>query len=208
MPKEELILAIKNKKETNMFVTSNYKKIKKGEFQYSFFLNNRDSLENKIEFVQELNILIERFSRDLDDKGLIVKSYDSDIEKVRKEILDKPWNYRRLETIKKTPGILMIDTEFDVFNPNKDNWLYFYFIRDQRFRKNRGNSFTIGEAEELFDKLAELISRNEANIFKEIKKMLIHQKSERLRDVVIEELVSYGIGISADKLLNIIKKIL
>lgn len=67
--------------------------------------------------MQELNILIERFSRDLDDRGLIVKSYDSDIEKVRKQILDKPWKPRRLETIRKKPGILMIDIDFNVFNP-------------------------------------------------------------------------------------------
>ena len=173
-----------------MFVTSNYKKIKKGDFQYSFFLNNRDCLENRRDFVQELNILIERFSRDLDDKGLIVKSYDSDIEKVRKEILDKPWNPRRVETIRKTPGILMIDTEFETFNPNKDNWLYFYFIRDQRFRKNRGNSFTIEEAEELFDKLSELIVKNDSNIFKEVKKILIHKKTERVGEVVLGELIS------------------
>lgn len=191
-----------------MFVTSNYKKIKKGEFQYSFFLNNRDSLENRIDFVQELNILIERFSRDLDDRGLIVKSYDSDIEKVRKQILDKPWNPRRLETIRKTPGILMIDTDFDVFNPNRDNWIYFYFIRDQRFKRNRGNGFTIEEAEELFDKLAELIIENEFNIFKEVKRMLVKEKAGRIGKVVIGELMSYGIGISADKLLRIINKIL
>lgn len=191
-----------------MFVTSNYKKIKKGDFQYSFFLNNRDCLENRRDFVQELNILIERFSRDLDDKGLIVKSYDSDIEKVRKEILDKPWNPRRVETIRKTPGILMIDTEFDTFNPNKDNWLYFYFIRDQRFRENKGNSFTIEEAEELFDKLSELIIKNDSNIFKELKKMLRHEKVGRASETVIGELISYGIGISADKLLRIINKIL
>ncbi len=191
-----------------MFVTSNYKKIKKGDFQYSFFLNNRDCLENRRDFVQELNILIERFSRDLDDKGLIVKSYDSDIEKVRKEILDKPWNPRRVETIRKTPGILMIDTEFDTFNPNKDNWLYFYFIRDQRFRENKGNSFTIEEAEELFDKLSELIIKNDSNIFKELKKMLRHEKVGRSSETVIGELISYGIGISADKLLRTINKIL
>lgn len=191
-----------------MFVTSNYKKIKKGDFKYSFFLNNRDCLENRRDFVRELNILIERFSRDLDDKGLIVKSYDSDIEKVRNEILDKPWNPRRLETIRKTPGILMIDTEFDTFNPNKDNWLYFYFIRDQRFNANKGNSFTIEEAEELFDKLSELISKNESNIFKEIKKMLRHEKVRKIGKEVEKELTSYGIGVSADKLLNIINEIL
>lgn len=37
-----------------MFVTSNYEKIKKGDFKYSFFLNNRDCLENRRDFVQEL----------------------------------------------------------------------------------------------------------------------------------------------------------
>lgn len=83
--------------------------------------------------MQELNILIERFSRDLDDKGLIVKSYDSDIEKIIK---------------------------------------------------------------------------SDSNIFKEVKKMLKYDKSEKIGKKVMKELTSYGIGISADKLLDIIINIL
>lgn len=190
-----------------MFVTSNYEKIRKGDFKYSFFLNNRDCLENKRDFVQELNILIERFSRDLDDKGLIVKSYDSDIEKVRNEILDKPWNSRRLKTIRKTPGILMLDTEFDEFNPNKDNWLYFYFIRDQRFKENKGNSFTIEEAEELFDKLSEIIAKDNGNVFEKVKKILFIEKTKKVGKFLAKEGISYGISISADKFLNILNNI-
>lgn len=191
-----------------MFITSNYKEIEKGKFKYAFFLNNKDDYENKRDFVKELNILIERFSEDLDNKGLVVKSYNSSIRNVRKEILDKPWNPLRLETIKKTPGILMIDTEFAEFNPNKNNWIYFYFIRDQRFKKNRGNSFTIEEAEELFDKLSEIIIKEEDNIFKKVKVILAKEKTKRIGKVVAKEVVSCGISISADKFLNLINEIL
>lgn len=191
-----------------MFITSNYKEIEKGKFKYAFFLNNKDDYENKRDFVKELNILIERFSEDLANKGLVVKSYNSSIRNVRKEILDKPWNPRRLETIKKTPGILMIDTEFAEFNPNKNNWIYFYFVRDQRFKKNRGNSFSIEEAEELFDKLSEIIIKGDDNIFKKVKVILAKEKTKRIGKAVAKEVVSCGMSISADKFLNLINEIL
>ena len=190
-----------------MFTTNKYKEVKKGEYKYVFYLNNRDVFESKRDFVIELNILIERFSRELEDKGLIVKTYDADIEKVRQDILDKPWNPLKLKTINKTPGMLMIDTDFEEFNPNKHNWLYFYFIRDQRYKRNIGNSYTIEEAEELFNKLAEIITKTDCNVYKEVKKMRIKEKAKRIGTVVMEEVVSYGTGISADKFLEVINKI-
>lgn len=190
-----------------MFTTSNYNEIEKGKFKYAFFLNNRDDYEIKRDFVKELNILIERFSQDLANKGLVVKSYNSSIKNTRKEILDKPWNYYILKTINKTPGILMIDTDFAKFNPNKNNWIYFYFIRDQRFRENRGNSFTIEEADELFIKLYKLIIKGDKDIFKKIKLELMKEKARRIGKPVVKEVVNCAISMSADKFLNLIDKL-
>ena len=69
-----------------MFITSDYNKVEveNGKFKYKFFLNNRDIYENQRDFVKELNLLIYRFSEDLSNKGLVVKTYDSNIKKVRK----------------------------------------------------------------------------------------------------------------------------
>lgn len=191
-----------------MLITSNYKEIEKGKFKYVFFLNNKDDYENKRDFVKELNILIERFSENLANQGLVIKSYNSSIRNVRKEILDKPWTPFRLEAIKKTPGILMLDTDFDEFNPNRNNWIYFYFIRDQRFKENRGNSFTIEEAEELFDKIAEIIIKEEDDIFKKIKSILGKEKAKGIGKTVAKEIVNCAISISADKFLILINEIL
>lgn len=190
-----------------MLITNKYTKVEKGEYKYVFYLNNRDYIENKRDFVKELNYLIERFSRELDDKGLIVKTYDSDIEKVRQEILDKPWPYLKRKDIQKTPGILMIDTDFKEFNPNKNNWIYFYFIRDQRY-KNNNNEFTIEEAEKLFDVLAQLIVNDNCNIFKEVKKYTRKETRRQLLENGKEELISYGITITADKLFNILATVI
>lgn len=191
-----------------MITTNKYTKVEKGEYRYVFYLNNRDYIENKRDFVKELNYLIERFSRELDDKGLIVKTYDSDIEKVRQQILDKPWPYLKRKDIQKTPGILMIDTDFKDFNPNKNNWIYFYFIRDQRYKNNRNNEFTIEEAERLFDVLAQLIVNEDCNIYKEVKKYTRKEKRKQLIEHGKNELISYGITITADKLFNILTTII
>ena len=175
-----------------MFVTSDYNEVgvEKGKFKYKFFLNNRDSYENERDFVKELNILISRFSEDLSNKGLVVKTYDTSIKKVRKEILDKPWKPYRLETIRKTPGILMIDTDFDTFNPNKNNWIYFYFIRDQRFNR-----------------LSEIIVKDNGNVFEKVKKFLFIERTKVVGRLLTKEGITYGIGLSADKFLNILNKI-
>lgn len=93
----------------------------------------------------------------------------------------------------------MIDTDFNTFNPNKNNWIYFYFIRDQRFKRNIGNNFTIEEAEELFDKLSEIIANDNGNIFREVKKKLFMERTKRVGEFLFKEGISYGIGISADK---------
>lgn len=191
-----------------MLITNKYTKVEKGEYKYVFYLNNRDYIENKRDFVKELNYLIERFSRELDDKGLIVKTYDSDIEKVRQEILDKPWPYLKRKDIQKTPGILMIDANFKEFNPNKNNWIYFYFIRDQRYKNNNINEFTIEEAEKLFDVLAQLIVNDNCNIFKEVKKYTRKETRRQLLENGKEELISYGITITADKLFNILATVI
>ena len=174
-----------------MFVTSDYNEVgvEKGKFKYKFFLNNRDSYENERDFVKELNILISRFSEDLSNKGLVVKTYDTSIKKVRKE------------------GILMIDTDFDTFNPNKNNWIYFYFIRDQRFKSNKGNSFTIEEAEQLFDRLSEIIVKDNGNVFEKVKKFLFIERTKVVGRLLTKEGITYGIGLSADKFLNILNKI-
>lgn len=190
-----------------MFITSNYSEIENGKFKYAFFLNNKDDYENKREFVKELNILIERFSEDLANKGLVVKSYNSSIKNVRKEILDKPWHPYTVKTIEKTPGILMIDTDFEKFNPKKDNWIYFYFIKDQRFKKNIGNSYTIEEAEELFEKISDLIIKEDSDIFKKIKGMQVIEKIKRGGQGVAREIVNCSKAISAEKLLNLLNKI-
>lgn len=191
-----------------MLTTNKYTQVEKGKYKYVFYLNNRDYIENRRDFVKELNYLIERFSRELDDKGLIVKTYDSDIEKVRQQILDKPWPYFKRRDIQKTPGILMIDTDFKDFNPNKNNWIYFYFIRDQRYKKNRDNEFTIEEAEELFDVLVQLIVNGNCNIYKEVKKFTGKENRKKFYKEAKKQLISYGITITADKLLNVLKSIM
>lgn len=191
-----------------MLTTNKYTNVEKGDYKYVFYLNNRDYIENKRDFVRELNYLIERFSRELDDNGLIVRTYDSDIEKVRQEILDKPWPEYRKKDIQKTPGILMIDTDFKDFDPNKNNWIYFYFIRDQRYKNSANNEFTIEEAEKLFDVLAQLIVNGNCNIYKEVKKYTRKEKRKQLLEKGKDELISYGITITADKLFNILKCIM
>ncbi len=183
-----------------MFTATNYSKIEKGKYKSIFYLNNRDHFEIERDFVKELNILIERFSRDLEDSALVVKAYEGDIANVRKEILSKPWKQKDLKNIHKTPGLLMIDVDFKEFNPNQNNWIYFYFLREVRDKNNRENAYTIEEAETFFIELAEVIKNTHSNLFKEVKALVAKQNIKGNAKKVIDFKPSYyGISLNVKK---------
>ena len=63
----------------------------------------------------------------LGDAGAVVRPFVGDIEETRKHVLDKPWQEREIEEMRKTPSLLMIGEDFDVFDPRRHSWIHLNF---------------------------------------------------------------------------------
>ena len=110
-----------------MWITESFLGTKTNGAKYLFFLLFEDYIEEQTQFAEELNLELERFARNLGDKGALVRPFQGDIESSRKGILDKNWTESEKREISKTPALLMIDKDFDTFNPEEDSWLLFNF---------------------------------------------------------------------------------
>ena len=97
-----------------------------------FFLLYEDYIEAQSQFAQELDLELERFARNLEDSGAVVRPFTGDIETTRENVLDKEWTERQQRELHKTPSILMIDEDFDDFNPQQDSWMLLHLGGRQR----------------------------------------------------------------------------
>ncbi len=57
----------------------------------------------------------------------ITHSYAGDIDATKQHMLAKNWTREELERVGDTPGLLMINVDFDVFEPREHPWLHLGF---------------------------------------------------------------------------------
>jgi hypothetical protein len=110
-----------------MLITQSYLGTSRGPYRCLFFLLLEDYIEAQTQFVQELELYLERFARQLGDAGVVVRPFTSDIAETRRHVLDKSWEEREIEEIRKTPSLLMIGEDFDAFDPRDHSWIHLNF---------------------------------------------------------------------------------
>ena len=54
--------------------------------------------------------------------GAVVRPFSGDVEVTRKHILDKNWTDNQRELVADTPSLLVIDQNFDDFDPSIHSW--------------------------------------------------------------------------------------
>ncbi len=127
----------------------------------SFTIKKISFTIKKLSFTKKL----ESFARTIESKGMLVKTYEPDIEITRRQILNKSWPKRELNCFKKTPGLLILDVTFDQFNPNYHNWAYLAFV------SSRDNQPVLYE-------LSDLVKHN-TNFWPQIRNLIRKQKISR-----------------------------
>lgn len=95
------------------------------------------------------------------------------------------------ERIEKTPGILIIDSDFDKFNPRNNHWLHICL----RNSMSQDGDVSIFELEELFSALAGA-SKSGKNIFSSFDEIIKNKKKKVLYDAF--EFKPQMLGISFD----------
>jgi hypothetical protein len=112
-----------------MHITHSFIGSVKGPFKCLFFLLVEDYIEAQSQFARDLDQELERFARKLGDSAAVVKPFMGDIDAVRSQVQDKNWTEGELLEVRNTPGLLMINQDFDVFNPREHPWMIINFGR-------------------------------------------------------------------------------
>jgi hypothetical protein len=145
-----------------MWITHSYLGTTLGRMRCLFFLLYEDYIEAQTQFARELDYVLERFARELGHSGAVVRPFIGDIEKTRSHVLDKPWGDREREELSQTPSLLMINVDFDVFNPQEHPWFLFHFGR-QMVRRIGGDE--LYRFHEIFQQLAEAVNNADVDPF-------------------------------------------
>ena len=159
-----------------MYVTSKYLGETKKK-KYFFYLLYEDYVQTQMNYVKELEKYIERFGRNLQQNGGVIKPFIGDIEQTKEDILSKNWKEEEICIITKTPGMLMIDIDFNKFNPRKNKWIYFNF-------EQKNTEENIIKVDELLKGICDIINKGEGDVFKEITKLKNSMILQKMKNIV------------------------
>lgn len=147
-----------------MHITHSYLGTTKGRFRCLFFLLLEDYIEAQSQFGRDLDQALERFARRMGDSGVLVRPFTGDIESTRSHVLNKPWRPSELAEISRTPGLLMIDVDFDIFDPRQHRWLFVHLGGQPE-----GIGSRVKEFAEMSTKLAEAVCDADTDVFDSVR---------------------------------------
>jgi hypothetical protein len=191
-----------------MYVTSSFIGIQKGNLDYLFFYLTEEYIEDQASLKQQLSPLLEEFARNLKHKGAVVTPFNRDVLKTKQEVLDK-WEQQNLlrDVVepfneKQTPGLLIINTDFEIFNPTEHQYIYISF-RD--FISQYG-AISILDLKDFFDTIIKLIQKEE-NLFTSIRHHLRIEALKKAHKILELKPGYFGINIDLREALEVIKNI-
>lgn len=128
-------------------------------------------------YVKELDIILEGFAVKLDKSSSgVLKPDILHIDNVKQDILTKDWTEKEREIFLKTPGMLMINMNFQQFNPRKHKWIYISL--------SKKDYNTIEDVKELLDNICKIVNTSTNNIFEEIEKVKNKFSRKEASDVI------------------------
>lgn len=112
-----------------MWITHSYLGTTRGGTRCLFFLLFEDYIDAQRGLSDDVKAELERFARNLAGAGALVAPFPGDAPTTQRNVLDKPWSEAELRELRQTPAMLMIDTDFDDFDPRRHSWVLFHFDR-------------------------------------------------------------------------------
>lgn len=98
-----------------------------------------------------------------------------------------------------TPGLFVIDKDFDDFNPREDQWLYFNFGR-----QIYDSSISLDEYEDTLGTFAEIISNPERDFFEEALPIVRKLKLAEAAEIFEAKPSIFGFSIDLKKAASIL----
>jgi hypothetical protein len=186
-----------------MHITHSFKGSVQGKFRYSFFVLYEDYVQVQSSFVRELDLQLERFARNLGDDGVVVRPFLGDIDRTKGDVLSKDWTAQEKEQLKNTPGLLVIDKDFDEFNPREHQWLYLNLGG-----KVFDTSVSIDEYEDILATLVEIIADPESDFFKEALPVVRQLKLASFAEIFEAKPEIFGFSVDLKKAANMLRSII
>lgn len=115
-----------------MWITHSFLGTTRGRTNCLFFLLFEDYIDAQRGLPDEVKAELERFARNLGDFGALVAPFPGDAPSTHMSALDKPWTEEEQRELRQTPAMLMIDKDFDDFDPRIHSWMLFHFDRSAR----------------------------------------------------------------------------
>jgi hypothetical protein len=134
--------------------------------------------------------MLGRLGRDLRKTGVVVVAFAGDDDAVAADVLNKEWDESQRAAIARRPGLLIIDKNFDDFDPTVDN----YFHINLRTIYNTDGTLNEKMAEDLLVGLDQVFS-DEQDMFYKLNDMKIVARRQRLLSAVNLRPSFYGLGI-------------
>jgi len=108
-------------------IVSSLERVKLGEFNYTFIIVTWNDYATGI--ANEIENNFEPFGADLGLKGQVVRAFKTASGKIANEVLSKKWSIeiRKKFESSNDPIMLIIDTDFNSFNPDADSWTIIWF---------------------------------------------------------------------------------
>lgn len=116
-----------------MWITHSYLGTTRSGTRCLFFLLFEDYLDAQRGLSDEVKTEIERFARNLCNFGAVVAPFPGDAPTTQRSVLDKQWTPEEKRELCQTPAMLMIDTDFDDFDPQRHSWVLFHFDRSSSY---------------------------------------------------------------------------
>jgi hypothetical protein len=143
--------------------------VKLGGFKYLFVIVGWNDYATQLK--EEMAKQLDAFGADLATSGLVLQAYKASEHQTFQEILKKDWpaEFRERLNSDVDPCMLVIDRDFEGFDPANNRWAVVWFSDLSTYAK---------DLPRLFHKLAQL-SRAGENVFDYLKRITLKDKAKK-----------------------------
>ena len=183
-----------------MLVTESYIDVPIGTSTCMFFLLYEDYHDRQQALRNGVQDELDAFGQRLGKHAALVAPYADKVGETRRDVLGKNWPKKMTSEIMNTPSLLMIDVDFDTFDPSRHRWVH---IRLDRLEDGRLQS-TLRQVVDLVKRASKLaIERRE--LFDAVQETVDRPPYAHIARNVRVGIPGSGISLSAGDLLDLFK---
>lgn len=166
-----------------------------------FFLLFEDYVDAQRGLSQAVKDELERFARNLGDAGAVVLPFPGDAPATHRNVLDKDWSEAEKGELRQTPAVLMIDQDFDAFNPRQHSWVLFHFDRGE-------DTAYASKLRSLLKQLSDAVVQADADAFAIVRQAMRSEAIDRASRSFKVEPGAFGVSIDLRQAFSALKEYL